>query len=77
MTPRNIFRLVVAVGAAGYLAWSQLAPHHAAARKPATVAPEPPPPPRTLGSLAFQPCTLSTAMAPTTVAAQCTRMDVP
>ncbi|MBS0456887.1 MAG: alpha/beta fold hydrolase [Proteobacteria bacterium] len=77
MTPRNIFRLALAIAAAGYLAWSQLAPHHAAARKPAAGAQEPPPPPRKLGSLAFQPCTLSTAMAPTTVAAQCTRMDVP
>lgn len=80
MTPRNIFRLVLAIGAAGYLAWMQLAPHHDAARSAAASAArdtEPPPPPRTLGALAFQPCTLASKFSPTPVAAQCTRMAVP
>ncbi len=81
MTKRNVFRLAVAIAAAGYIGWMQWAPHVATAGTPATAAASadalPPPPPRQLGRLRFQPCTLATKQSPTTVAAQCTHLDVP
>lgn len=79
MTTRNLLRLAIAVAAAGYLAWTQFAPHSTAARPAhaATTAAVTAAAPRTLGRLAFAPCTLATKFTTTTVAAQCTHMDVP
>lgn len=78
MNKRNVFRLVIAIGAAGWLAWMQLVPHRDASRGQAIAHEQlPPPPPRRLGSLLFKPCTLTNPMAVATVEAQCTQMTVP
>ncbi|MBS0194483.1 MAG: alpha/beta hydrolase [Proteobacteria bacterium] len=79
MTQRNLLRIVLAIGAVGYLAYSLLAHRHDAAPTRTASASEqlPPPPPRKLGALAFSPCTLSSKLAPSAVAAQCSHLDVP
>jgi len=79
---RNIFRIVVAVGALAYVGYGYFKPASHDARPPASAAtaeraPADPVPPRKLGALEFQPCTLAPKLSIATVAAQCTHMAVP
>jgi pimeloyl-ACP methyl ester carboxylesterase len=81
MSPRNIFRIGVAVAALGWLGWSWYRAHHAAdvpARPAATkTADAPPARPRMYGSIAFHPCTLAPQFGALGVEAQCGTLSVP
>ena len=64
MSPRNMFRIGVAVAALGWLGWNWYRTHHAAdaSGKPTTAkvaAAAPPAKPRMYGGIAFHPCTLA------------------
>ena len=89
MDKRNIFRIVVAVGALAYFGYERFKPANNATRPetasasrhagPASVEPASVElvPPRRLGTLEFQPCTLAPKLATATVEAQCTHLSVP
>jgi pimeloyl-ACP methyl ester carboxylesterase len=80
VTKRNLFRIALAVGVIGYLAWARFMPSDRAPQAAATAASThdvAPLPPRKLGTLGFQPCTLAPKHAVGAIEAQCTRMSVP
>ncbi len=79
MKKRNLFRIALALGAIGYLAYARFTPSNhapaatsAAAAHTAALAPL-----RKLGTLVFQPCTLAAKFAAGAIDAQCTRMNLP
>ncbi|HEY2344823.1 MAG TPA: alpha/beta hydrolase [Xanthomonadaceae bacterium] len=77
---RNLFRITLAVAALGYVARARFMPvgHAPNAQASATAnAAAPVSAPRTLGKLAFQPCTLASKLGIGTIEAQCTKMQVP
>ena len=78
MTKRNIFRIVIAIGALACFGYTKLKPDEGAAHTPSTSASvSEPVPPRMFGSLTFQPCTLAPKFAVATIDAQCSHMSVP
>ena len=81
MSPRNLFRIGVAVAALGWFGWSWYRAHHpgdAPAKPSATRAADAPPAkPRMYGRIAFHPCTLAPQYGAMSVEAQCGTLSVP
>ena len=80
MSPRNIFRIGVAVAALGWFGWSWYHAHHAdTPEKPVATkaADTPPAKPRMYGAIAFHPCTLAPQYGALSVEAQCGTLSVP
>ena len=81
MSPRNIFRVVVAVAALGWFGWSWYRTHHIdeAPTKAASskAADAPPAKARMYGSIPFHPCTLAPQYGALSVEAQCGTLSVP